>query len=145
MAETFMPHLTPSEIIELDCLPGDAREAALAHLSICQVCRDARDAHLALWQQLGHWQAPKAPDLSSQVLWRMNSARWSRMDVLRVAAAVVIAAGIGYASGQITRTQRASEQIDSEQAMAALHLDELDDGDGGPLAVLLEPLEGSAP
>ena len=79
-------------------LASARREQALEHLAGCADCRQRHEELQATWRTLGHWQ-PTAP---GKDLWTAIAAQAGRrpaaMPWARLAAAVVLAAGLGSAA-----------------------------------------------
>ncbi|MGN6368659.1 MAG: hypothetical protein ACTHN5_10390 [Phycisphaerae bacterium] len=136
-----MNHLTEADILEFDRLDGDRQATLGSHLSACARCREALAAHRDLLAVLGEWQIPNPPEQSAVIrarvaaVSRANGSGWRGW--LRVAAAIVIAAGAGYAGGIASRP-RPAQAATPEEVSASLHLDDLDGGTSDELAALFE-------
>ncbi len=112
-----MQHLTDSEVIRLVACELSPTEdgAARAHVESCRECAARVREQESLWALLGAWEAARAvPDVTAEVLARLDGesaerlqrrtyfvgrrARW--VQVGRIAAALLIAAGAGHAVGR---------------------------------------------
>jgi hypothetical protein len=114
--------------------------ATAAHVAGCAVCQEKLAAATRLDGVLGAWQAPGAPDLAARVL--EAAAREGRpgaawyWTVSRVAAALVLSAGVGVVTG---RALRPAAPPPSEDAAAhALQLDAFTP-ESGLLHAVLDP------
>ncbi|MGB9623538.1 MAG: anti-sigma factor family protein [Phycisphaerae bacterium] len=121
-----MQHLTDSEVIRLvagELSPAEAA-AVRAHVGSCGECATRVREQESLWALLGTWEATRAvPDLTAEVLARLGEepagrsrvltysagwrARW--VQVGRIAAAMLIAAGAGHAVGRWTSPRGRSD------------------------------------
>jgi predicted anti-sigma-YlaC factor YlaD len=137
-----MRHLTEQEIADWPRGEASASPAALAHLESCSACRTKREQQIELWNLLGEWQAPLLPKRSRSILAQVESEkRRSRLNwpLFRVAAAVVIAAGVGLFVGRTTATR---EAVPPEKVVTDLHLNYLEDTFSGALE---DALSGKPP
>lgn len=121
-------------------LAGPERAALLDHLNRCAECaRRFADAQ-RVWEETGRWQAIAPPaDLTQRILaraateGRAPSARW------RVAAAVLIAAGVGVAAGQLVPVPPEPVTATQSEEVDPLGLDSLG-GDATGFAAVVENL-----
>jgi len=90
-------HLYDIELIELagGHLEASAREAARNHLATCADCDKRYHAVAQTWRMLGHWETPADAEVIQPVL----ATRWSWQPAMRLAAMLMLAAGVGIASG----------------------------------------------
>jgi hypothetical protein len=146
-----MDHLTDSQLqAHLQGEPGaDEAQALAAHVRDCADCRQRLAALESVWGQLGTWTTPApAPDLEARILAGLPARTaepkgrgWVRS--MRVAAALVLAAGIGHAAGRLAWRPAADNSPDAEAAAAALHLD--DPSTATMLLAALDAPEGGKP
>jgi anti-sigma factor RsiW len=99
-----MKHATEIELIELAAgrLPAEHQADLAAHLAACPECARRRDEILATWDALGDWQVEPGRDLAPDVLAAARAPGWRKRarPVLRIAASVLIAIGVGHAAGR---------------------------------------------
>ncbi len=106
-----MGHLRNLEIIELagGRLGAEDLLAGEAHLEACAECRSRLEAARRTWQALGEWEVAPGRGLAARVVQAAGcqaqlppTAAWRRAvrPVLRAAAAILLAAGIGHAAGR---------------------------------------------
>lgn len=120
-----MEHAKDIELIELaaERLAEAHKQAVLRHLQGCPRCRDKLAGIQRTWTVLGAWDVSEAASgrsgRTASLSPRARTARSARVvrfpgfgAVVRVAAAVVVAAVIGYVGGQRT----AGEVSDSQQS-----------------------------
>jgi hypothetical protein len=149
-----MEHLSDIALIELAAGRADAetQRAAEAHLAACPECAARLAATARTWQVLGEWQVT-APEWSAERI--VAAARrlppaspWRPL--LRVAAAIVLAAGIGHAAARwgwplaAPSHRSAPDESAREAATMALSLDVLAQQSAGGLAEAVLDL-GAAP
>ncbi|MBM4037181.1 MAG: hypothetical protein FJ290_01590 [Planctomycetes bacterium] len=152
-----MSHLREAELVELAAgrLEPPARSAAEAHVGGCAECRARLDAAHRAWQALGSWEVTAGHDLADaivEVAGRQAQVpavpAWRRAigPVLRAAAAVVLAAGIGHVAGRWAVPSRVSlpPVADERAAAEALSLDVLALQSAAGLAETVLGLDGSA-
>ncbi len=136
-----MSHLNEAELLELAAgrLGSPARLAAEAHVEGCAECRARLDAARRVWQALGAWEVTAGDDLAAAIVGAaVRQAQlppvptWRRAvrPVLRAAAAVALAAGIGHAAGRWAFPRGAGSppavvDADERAAVEALSLDVL--------------------
>ena len=134
-----MEHLRQIDLIELasERLCADRRADAEVHLAACAECRERLDAVRQTWQTLGKWRVAAGRDLEAEIVraagrqaqtppipaWRRRAS-----PVIRVAAAILLAAGIGHAAGRWARPQSTGSppvltEADERAAAEALSLD----------------------
>ncbi len=141
-----MEHVSDSELIALlgGHLGPDRAGAVFEHCAACRRCAARRDELAQTWDALGAWEVALDRDLTDRIL--DGAAGRSRHAVLRpgvivkVAAAVLLAAGLGHVAGRFTAsaprekrpgTETEMARVEPEQAAAALFLEVLD-GAGRP-------------
>jgi anti-sigma factor RsiW len=114
-----MRHLTDGEIVRLIAreLPRADAESAQSHIGSCPACAARVREQGRIWSALGAWEATsQAPDVTAAVFSRIDGEsagrsferlpfprrriRWARAG--RLAASVLIAAGVGHAIGRWT-------------------------------------------
>lgn len=128
--------------------PPDAAQL-LAHLRQCVPCQQRLTALESVWGHLATWTpAPPPLDLESRILASLpgrpaveKGSAW--LGSLRVAAALLLAAGIGHAVGRMAWRPADSPPVDAEAATAALHLD--DESSAQTLLAALDAPEGVHP
>ena len=140
-----MDHLTERQMQDhvRGTLAPDEALSFRAHLEGCGDCRQRLAAFEALWGQLGTWAVPAVPsDFDARVVAGLPTQEKARKRLawrgsLRVAAALVLAAGMGHALGRLTwKPLPPPPAGDANAAAAALHLD-----DGATAETLLAALE----
>jgi anti-sigma factor RsiW len=103
-------HISPSEAIRYvgGELPPAEQAGLERHVAECPVCRACVEEQRELFALLGAWQVrPRTADQAAAVLDRLDAAteggtrRLNVPAVLRVAAAVVLGVGLGYAGGRL--------------------------------------------
>ncbi|MGE5609725.1 MAG: anti-sigma factor family protein [Bacillota bacterium] len=130
--------MCPDEAKLLRLLAGEfsdaERETALAHLAACEACRERYRSLQATWDQLGQWEASiPSHDLTGAILAAASResvrSRWYARS--GIAAAVLVAAGIGWTAGRLpTRPSRPMQSVSTEEMAQQVGLDVL----GGDLA-----------
>ena len=137
-----MDHPSDSQLVE-HVQSGSATGSPVdEHLRTCGDCQQRLAAMEALWTQLGHWQVPPAPaGLESRILAALPGPRAAArpqylFKSLRVAAALLLAAGIGHAAGRMAWRPAVDAPADETAAASALHLD-----DGSTAEALLAALD----
>lgn len=98
------------------------------HLSGCTFCRDRYEEFRSVWAQLGRWEAPPPQtDLRSRVLMAARRESSSRRWIGRgaVAAAVALAAGMGWTIGRLPQPATAQAGISTQQMVEIVGLDRL--------------------
>ena len=110
-------------------LPDVKRDLVLAHLAECNACRELHQSLQATWDRLGQWD-PKTPtrDLTGAIL-AAASREWihSRWYVRSgIAAAILVAAGIGWTMGRLpTHPSRPMQSVSTEEMAQKVGLDAL--------------------
>jgi len=136
-----MEHLTDIQLLELigGHLRLDDRAGAEDHLAACESCRRQHEQLARTWEVLGQWDpVPAGRDLSEMIL---ATATWDRkqrfprvwrrfaMVMLKAAASIVLAAGIGYAAGRSYRPAPSPPAANIEQqAASSIYLDTFESG-----------------
>ncbi len=124
-----MDHLTDRQLLAL--VQGELvpEEAQTAHIQDCATCQQRLAALKSVWGHLGAWSPPPPPqDLETRLLAALpvrppvHQGQWLRS--LRVAAALLLAAGIGHAAGRLAWRPAVANPADADAAAAALHLDD---------------------
>jgi hypothetical protein len=140
-----MIHPTDRQLIEhvtrrLDA--GEAQEVML-HLTACAACRLRAEQCAALYPVLGSWETPAgrrdfAQSILAVVEKEQRDRRW-KWEYARVAAAVVVAIGLGHWTARTLRTP-ASEPAPPDAAAAAqtVGLDALAGSDSEDLDFVLQ-------
>lgn len=136
-----MRHLKDIELIELAAgqVTAARRPATEAHLAECPECQGRLAAARGTWQALGRWQVMAGDDLAANIA--EAAARQTQLPPLpawrraarpawRVAAAILLAAGIGHAAGRWAWPRAndlppAVAEADASAAAEALSLDVL--------------------
>jgi len=134
-----MDHLRDIELIEWAAgwVSVEERAEAEAHLATCLDCQGRLDAVRQTWRTLGQWQLAAGRDLAAGILEAAGRQTqllpvptWRRVAslVLRAAAAIVLAAGIGHAAGRwawprSTGSPPIVAKADERAASEALSLD----------------------
>ena len=155
-----MEHLKDIELMEWAAgrAPAEERAAAEAHLAACPECQGRLDAARQTWQVLGQWQVTAGRDLADSVLDAAGRQTqlppvpvWRRVasPVLRAAAAILLAAGIGHAAGRWAWPRLAGSppivaEADELAAAKALSLDVLAQHSVANLAEAVLDLEAPA-
>jgi anti-sigma factor RsiW len=106
-----MKHVRESELIEMaaDRLSEESVGRIRAHLEACADCRELLDEYRAIYRTLGNWDVDESRDLWSQIAERLDQPEprvlrspWlSAARLTRVAAAVLVGVGLGYAAGRL--------------------------------------------
>jgi anti-sigma factor RsiW len=115
-------------------VPDAEREKVLTHLAGCEACREHYRSLQATWDQLGQWEASiPSHDLTRAILAAASResvrSRWYARS--EIAAAVLVAAGIGWAAGRLpTHPSRPMPSVSTEEMAQQVGLDAL----GGDLA-----------
>lgn len=104
-----MEHLGDIDILDLlgNAAPIEMQEQWRSHLRECASCRARRDALQATWDSLGALEVCDSVDLLAGITARIaegqRPARGITLwELSRIAASVLIAAGIGYTAGKFT-------------------------------------------
>jgi anti-sigma factor RsiW len=111
-------------------LAADEEGVVAAHLRECADCRQRLAALEGIWGQLGTWTAPAVPGyLEGRILDALppqpaaqKSHQWLRS--MRVAAALLVAAGMGHAAGRLAWKPATTPAPNAEAVAEALHLDD---------------------
>jgi anti-sigma factor RsiW len=130
-------------------LAVDEEQALGAHLRECSGCQQRLTALQAAWKPLGMWAAPSVPpDLQLKIMAALpaqpatqRSHPWWRS--LRVAAALLLAAGIGHGAGRMLWRPPMTTPPDAEAVAESLHLD--DPTTATMLLAALDAPEGGQP
>ena len=146
-----MDHLTDSQLLahSQSVVAPEEAPAIAAHLRDCAECQQRLAALESVWGHLGMWTAPPPPqDLEARILAALpaqavapKSHGWMRS--MRVAAALLLAAGIGHAAGRFAWRPAVETPADADAAAAALHLD--DASTATTLLAALDAPEGVQP
>ena len=131
-----MSHVSKTSLIKLAAgeLSDDQRREIEAHLESCAECWEAFEEHRAIRDILGQWQAESdTPDVWPAIDRRLDDWRpviirpiWMRVGQLsRIAAAVVLGVGLGYAGGRIAphggaASRPVSVVVSEEEALDAI-------------------------
>lgn len=147
-----MDHLTERQLqghVQGTLAPDEALSFR-AHLEGCGDCRQRLADFDALWGQLGAWAVPVGGgDLDARILASLPPQEIARSHVawrgsLRVAAALLVAAGVGHAVGRLTwKPLPPPSGGDANAVAAALHLN--DGATAETLLAALEAPEGARP
>ena len=115
-------------------LPDAERDLVLAHLAQCNACRELHRSLQVTWEQLGQWE-PTIPsrDLTGAILAAASResihSRWYARS--GIAAAILVAAGIGWTMGRLpsqpSRPMQSSVAITAEEMAQKVGLDALGD------------------
>lgn len=146
-----MDHLTDSQLaahVQGNLAPHEAAAMA-AHLRDCADCQQRLTGLESVWGHLGTWTPPPPTrDLEARILAALPARSavrkghgWLRS--IRVAAALLLAAGIGHAAGRFAWRPAVDNPPDAEAAAAALHLD--DTSTATTLLAALDAPEGVQP
>lgn len=133
-----MTHVTEQDVIKLvagGMAPGRRQELE-AHLAGCPACRELFAAQQAVYRVLGDWEVEATGrDVTSAIERGLAERRvLGRIGIAyvrygRVAAAVVVGLGVGYAAGLLAapgnRQRAQSSEIDAQTALANLGFDVL--------------------
>jgi hypothetical protein len=130
-------------------LAAEEEQALAGHLRECGECQRRLAALKTAWGLLGAWTAPSAPpDLKMKILAALpaqpaakRSHLWLRS--MRVAAALLVAAGIGHGAGRMLWKPPMTTPPDAEAAAESLHLD--DPTTATMLLAALDAPEGGQP
>ncbi len=105
-----MEHVRQTQMIRLVAgeLADDERAAVERHLAGCGACRAAYESQARTWSVLGEWALPDTPrNLFAGIERKLASRavaprpRWAALrSIGRIAAAVLIGVGVGYATGK---------------------------------------------
>ena len=117
-----------------------------AHLSACAACQARLASLKAVWEPLGLWSPTlPTPDVTENVLARLSTAKQATPRVfpwpaIRVAAAILIAVGVGHITGRLTwrSAPAVASPVDEAAAASALQLDVLDNSAANTLVALLD-------
>ena len=131
-----MRHVSPEDLVRLVSgqLPDAERLEAETHLRGCEGCRRSRDNIAAVHALLGEWKVDaQARDLWPAVERGLDAGgpailhpRWAPASrLLRIAAAVVIAVGLGHAIGRLTSSPAAPVSVASLEGAEVQAADEL--------------------
>lgn len=149
-----MKHVSDSELIELlggHLAPGRAG-AVDKHCAACRECAARRDELTQTWDALGAWEVALDRDLSAAIQDGVSArterpVSW-RVVTGKIAAAVLLAAGLGHVAGRFAASAPEEElpeagtemaRVEPEQAAEALFLEVLDGaGRPGVAGALLE-------
>jgi len=125
--------MCPDEATLLRLLAGELPESeqarVQAHLTECDACRQFYDSLQASWDQLGQWEvAPPPRDLSGAVLAAATHesirSRWYARSA--IAAAILVAAGVGWTVGRLpSRPTETATPISTEEMAQKVGLDAL--------------------
>jgi anti-sigma factor RsiW len=131
-----MSHMSRTNLIKLAAgeLPDDQRREIEAHLESCRECREAFDEHQALREILGQWQVESGaadtwPAIDRRLdEWQPTIIRpvWTKVSrISRIAAAVALGVGLGYAGGRLAThvgavSHPAPTEVTAEEALDAL-------------------------
>ena len=148
------------EILRL--VSGDQDEAATQrlheHFAQCTACAAAYDDARRAWQALGDWRVDAAhEDMTARVLKRVDgdprqergiTYSFGRMGLLRAAASIALAAGLGVGPGTLLPTQRGAFATSDARyvVMESLGLGDLgvEGSTGLTLGFEPEPTDGAA-
>jgi anti-sigma factor RsiW len=126
-------------------VPADRRERLVGHLQSCPSCRRTFDEIQATWELLGELQVqPTGADFTSRVL-AAAARRPAPLPWLRIAAAIVVAAGAGWIAGRAmplpgpAPLAAATSQVSDEQLAVSLGLDALVDRPDVLAQLFLQP------
>lgn len=115
-------------------LPDVQRDLVLAHLAECDACRERYRSLQAIWDQLGQWEATiPSHDLTGAILAAASQESVRSRWYLRsgIAAAILVAAGIGWTVGRLpAHPSRPMQSVSTEEMAQQVGLDVL----GGNLA-----------
>ena len=110
-------------------LAAEEEQALAGHLRECGECQRRLASLKTTWELLGAWTAPSATDLKMKILAALPAQPaakrghlWLRS--MRVAAALLVAAGIGHAAGRMAWKPPMTTPPDAEAAAESLHLDD---------------------
>lgn len=113
-----MEHLSDIDILDLlgKAAPVEMRERWRSHLQDCATCRARRDALQATWDALGVLEGCDSVDLLAGITARIaeghRPARGITLwELSRIAASVLIAAGIGYTAGKFTLPKTSGQGV----------------------------------
>lgn len=131
-----MTCLSDDRLIRLSAgqLPQPEHQAAEEHLATCASCQERREAMQVTYDRLGQWEVVSPPrDLTHAVLAAAGRQsvhrRWYEHG--RIAAAVLLAAGVGWTGGRWTRPAAppAVGTVSTDHMAQVVGLDVLTGGD----------------
>lgn len=142
-------------------LDSERQQRLREHAATCPICREAVESIGASWGRLGAWSlGPTMIDVVDHVVERADSIEQQRPPTrielwrrpLRIAASIVLSAGLGIAAGTLVPVQTTTSSPPSDEQVAeSLGLTSLaDESSTGLLGALEVPLaasseEGGAP
>jgi hypothetical protein len=111
-------------------LVADEERALAEHLQGCADCQQRLAALEGVWGPLGTWTVPAVPgDLKARIMEALPESTeagrgrtWRQS--MRVAAALLVAAGIGHAAGRLAWKPTTTPAPNAEAVAEALHLDD---------------------
>lgn len=129
-------------------LPEGERELVLLHLGECESCRALRQSLQGAWDELGRWKLVIPPvDLTAAVLSsaRRESARGRWFARSGIAAAILVAAGIGWTLGRLPGKESvlSGGTVTAEEMVKAVGLDALE-GNLGAFSMIFAEDESEA-
>ncbi len=149
-----MEHITDIQMTDLlgGHVQPELREEIEQHLAACQACRAQYEQFAEVWGAMGQWE-PACPDvdLRQRVLMRAREnagagifatrPRWVSV-VLKAAAVIVIAVGVGHLAGRWGRTAPLPLPTPSigelqQRTASSLYLDMFESGTPGGLSELV--------
>lgn len=154
-----MEHVRKTQMIRLMAgeLADVERAAVERHLAGCGACRAAYESQATIWSVLGEWTLPDTPrNLFPGIERKLASRavaprpRWTTLrSVGRVAAAVLIGVGVGYAAGRVrspapAEAPTAVSQAAESEALRVLGLDHVANPSPAGLYGTLLHLDGEA-
>lgn len=125
-----MSHPTERQLVDYarhGTRTDEARQVA-AHLLSCADCQARADQLADLWRLLGSWETPApARDFTTDVLARIprETPQRRRWEYARIAAAIVLAVGLGHLAARTLRTPVPPPPPDAAAAAENLGLDAL--------------------
>ena len=143
-----MEHPSDAQLLDYAArrLPMAESIQIAVHVGACADCQARLVSLRAVWERLESWSTTlPTPDVTQRVLDRVAAedrmvrprVPWS---ALRVAAALLVALGVGHVAGRLTwqSARAAASPADEVAAASALQLDVLDSSAATSLAALLD-------
>lgn len=126
-------------------LPDHERLAIETHLADCAPCHQQFEEMRRTWEALDQWPLPGVPDLTARIMAAAaQPSPRSALPLLRIAAAILLACGVGIVAGLSVPSSQESptlaQQVSTEEVVQALGLDALG-SDTGLTDGVLEPVD----